>query len=141
MLFFKDVAPGSAAMNSQTAAMRGVRRYFQLPVTSRRITLNFMKETEIISWILLATALASQKQSADLKDISMLADGINHAVPTQKELQLSIPWLLKNELIEKEGSKYRLTKKGLINYNFASLKTNALLEIWKNLERQLKNNA
>jgi hypothetical protein len=98
-----------------------------------------MKESRIISWILLAIALVSQKQSADLKAISMLADGINHAVPTEKELQVAISWLLKNEQIEKEGSKYRLSKKGLINYNFASLKTNILLEIWNNLERQLKN--
>ena len=97
-----------------------------------------MEESEIISWIFLATALASQKQSTDIKGISMVADGINHAVPTQKELNISISWLLEKKLIEKDNSKYRLTKEGLITYNFATLKTNILLEIWKNIERQLR---
>ncbi|HSC55414.1 MAG TPA: hypothetical protein VLC98_17425 [Phnomibacter sp.] len=96
-----------------------------------------MKESEIISWIFLALALASQKELADVKNISMIADGINHAIPTEKELRLSVSWLLKNNLIEKQDSKYRLTKEGLKHYNFASLKTNTLLEIWKNLEQQL----
>ena len=47
----------------------------------------------------------------------------------------------KNELIEKDGVKYRLTKKGLVDYNSASLKANGVLEIWQNLERQLNNRA
>jgi hypothetical protein len=97
-----------------------------------------MKESEIISWIFLAISMAAQIEPASLKDISTIADGINHAVPTEKEIRLSISWLLTNEQIEKVGSKYRLTKKGLIHYNSASLKTNTLLEVWKNMERQIK---
>ena len=96
-----------------------------------------MTEKRIISWIFLAIALASQKETVDLKGISMIADGINHAVPTEKEMRLSISWLLNNRLIEKIGAKYQLTKNGMIMYNFASLKTNILFEIWRNLERQI----
>lgn len=97
-----------------------------------------MKESEIVSWIFLAIGMAAQNEPASLKEISTIADGINHAVPTEKEIRISVSWLLQNEQIEKMGSKYRLTKQGLIIYNFASLKTNNLLEIWKNIERQIK---
>ena len=88
-----------------------------------------MTDNQIISWIFLAIAIASQKELADIRGISMIADGINHAVPTEKEIQLSVSWLLKNGQIEKQGKKYKLTKKGMINYSFASLKTNILLDI------------
>jgi hypothetical protein len=54
-----------------------------------------MKEEQVISWIFLAIAIASQNEPTDYKSISMVADGINHAVPTQKELKNSITWLIK----------------------------------------------
>jgi len=90
------------------------------------------------SWIFLAIALASQQEPADIKGISQIADGINHAVPTQKELRSSINWLMDHGYIREHNSKYTLTKKGMIDYTFASLNTNIILNIWRNLERQLK---
>ena len=39
-----------------------------------------MKEEQIISWIFLAVALASNTEPSDIKGISLVADGINHAV-------------------------------------------------------------
>ena len=98
-----------------------------------------MTERQIISWIFLAIALASQKAPVDLKGISMIADGINHAVPTQKEMNLSLAWLLKNKLIQQADSKYQLTKTGMIEYNFASLHNKTIMNIWKNIERQFQN--
>jgi hypothetical protein len=98
-----------------------------------------MTEVKIISWIFLSIAMASQTSPANIQSISTIADGINHAVPTQEELKLAIEWLIKNEQIQKEGKNYSLTKKGLINYNYATLKTNVILNIWKNLELQIKN--
>jgi hypothetical protein len=93
-----------------------------------------MKENQIISWIFLAIAMASKEESIDLKGICMIADGINHAVPTERELKLSISWLITNGLIEKAMKKYKLTKSGMIIYNSASLKTNIVFEILKNIE-------
>jgi hypothetical protein len=69
---------------------------------------------------------------------SLIADGINHCVPTQTEMRESLSWLLNDGQIQMRGSKYTLTKKGMINYNFASRQTNLILHIWKNLDRQLK---
>lgn len=97
-----------------------------------------MTEIQTNSWIFLAIAIASQKEPIDIKGISQIADGINHAVPTQKELKSSIGWLVSHGYIKEQNSKYALTKKGMIDYNFASLNTNILLNIRRNLERQLK---
>ena len=97
-----------------------------------------MTEIKNRSWIFLALALGSQQAPVDIKGISEIADGINHAVPTQKELKSSIGWLIKNGYVKQENSKYTLTKKGMIDYNFASVNTNILFNIWKNLEHQLK---
>ena len=60
-----------------------------------------MKESKTISWIFLVTVMASQVEPAKFSDISQIADGINHAVPTHKELQSSIGWLVDNNLIIK----------------------------------------
>ena len=97
-----------------------------------------MTEIQTNSWIFLAIALASKLAPADIKGISEIADGINHAVPTQKELRSSISWLVINGYVEGSNSRYSLTKRGLIEFNFASLNTDSLLNIWKNLERQFK---
>jgi hypothetical protein len=60
-----------------------------------------MTNEQTISWIFLSIALASQTEPTDFSGISSVADGINHAVPTQKELQTSIAWLTTNGLVEK----------------------------------------
>ncbi len=89
---------------------------------------------QTISWIFLATALATSKQPTDVNGISSVADGINHAIPTQKELQTSIAWLIKHGLILKQGKNYELTSKGKIEYDKASKDTKILLSILKNIE-------
>ena len=50
-------------------------------------------DRQTISWIFLSTVLASQKEPADYSSISSIADGINHSVPTDKEMQSSLSWL------------------------------------------------
>lgn len=82
--------------------------------------------------------MASRTEPADYDSISNIADGINHAVPTHKELQTSLTWLTKNDLVSKTRSKYRLTEKGQVDYDAASQKTSTLLKIWDNLETVLK---
>ena len=98
-----------------------------------------MTEEETISWIYLSIALASQTESADLREISNIADGINHSIPNQKELQTSISWLLKKLLICKIEKKYQLMNLGISEYKEASKNTNILLKIWGNLELRIEN--
>jgi len=95
-------------------------------------------DSQTISWIFLSTALASQKEPADYSSISNIADGINHAIPTHKELQTSLTWLTKNGLLFKIGSKYSLTEKGKLNYKESSKNTKTVLKIWNNIETLLK---
>ncbi|MEL7586495.1 MAG: hypothetical protein AAGU19_07240 [Prolixibacteraceae bacterium] len=93
-----------------------------------------MTDEQAISWVFLAIALATNTKSSDINGISSVADGINHAVPTQKELQISISWLTKKGLIIKKGKRYELTTNGKFEYETASKNTDKLLAIWKNLE-------
>ena len=93
-----------------------------------------MTQEQTLSWIFLATALATNTKATDINGISLIADGINHAVPTQKELQVSISWLTKKELIIKKGKNYELTIKGKLEYEKAKENTDKLLAIWKNVE-------
>jgi hypothetical protein len=98
-----------------------------------------MKEEQTISWIFLATALASQTRPSDFQDIVLVADGINHAVPTHKELQFSLSWLTNQGLINKVGKRYELSQKGKLEYDKASKGISMLLRIWENLELRIKN--
>lgn len=93
-----------------------------------------MIDNQTISWIFLATAMASQNEPADFNSISSIADGINHAVPTHKELQSSLTWLIGNELVTKTGSKYSLTDKGKVDYETASRQASTLMKIWEKAE-------
>lgn len=95
-----------------------------------------MPDKEAISWIFLATALATQSEPTDIRGISLLADGINHAVPTHRELQESLAWLKKNDLVIKQAQKYELTNKGIALYESAR-HSGKILEIWKELEKNL----
>ena len=99
-----------------------------------------MTESQLISWIFLATALASQEEPANFVQISMVADGINHSIPNEKEMRNSLTWLINKELISKESKKYHLTHNGMKKYEFATNETNTLMKIWNNLEQILFKN-
>ena len=96
-----------------------------------------MTDKQTISWIFLATALATSTMPSDLNGISVVADGINHAVPTNKELQTSIDWLTNKGLIVKHGRNYELTEKSKLEYKSALEHTDKLLEIWEILDKNL----
>ncbi len=83
--------------------------------------------------------MASQREPSNIKGISMIADGINHAVPTQNELKFATNWLLQQKLVNAEAKKYHLTKTGLTMFASAQIDRNSVLSIWENLEIQLQN--
>lgn len=94
-----------------------------------------MTDFKTVSWIFLAVYLASQERSANFKEISQIADGINHAVPTHKNLQDSLTWLQINGLIVKTGSSYSLTDGGKDCVLQSESKT--LFDTWSKLEKAL----
>lgn len=97
-----------------------------------------MTETKVRSWIWLATSLASQKEPAEIGSITMIADGINHSVPKDRELKSSLDWLLFNGLILKKGNKFCLTEFRKKKFENASKKTSILFKIWDNLDEELR---
>ncbi|WP_310595056.1 hypothetical protein [Flavobacterium sp.] len=99
------------------------------------------QDKRTISWIYLAISIASDREPADFNDISMIADGINHVIPTHKEIQTSISWLSEKGIVSKVGNKYILTSKGKNDFKIASKGTNTLLKIWDNMEQKIINYA
>jgi hypothetical protein len=98
-----------------------------------------MKEEQTSSWIFLATALASDTEPSDIRRISFVADGINHAVPAQKELQMSFSWLIMHGLMHEAENKYELTQKGKREFAVAKHVATTLFQMWEKLELTIKN--
>jgi predicted transcriptional regulator len=92
-----------------------------------------------ISWIFLSIALASESSPADSREISEIADGINHAVPSYNEIHDSISWLIKRNLILKIETTYSLSDLGHNIFRDTQAKTSKIiLNIWQNLELELQ---
>jgi predicted transcriptional regulator len=97
-----------------------------------------MENFTTVSWIFLAIALSSQKSPVDIKRISQVADGINHAVPDRTELQNSISWLLKKNLIVKINNKYSLSELGNQLKIHSKTDPGTIMLVWKNIENELR---
>lgn len=93
-----------------------------------------MTLAETYSWIFYALALASSAQSAKYRDIEQIADGINHAIPTQKEIRESLAWLNSEDLIIKKGKAYSLSEKGKVLFEKLSTDVNSTQDIWQRIE-------
>jgi hypothetical protein len=123
-----------SANQNATAVSQNVRRNRGRNVQT---PIKHMKSKETISWIFLATAIASETSSTDFRGISQIADGINHAVPTHQEMQISVTWLIANDLITKNGKKYCLSEKGKRVFQKIQVRNQTLINIWKNLEYEI----
>ncbi|NMH26545.1 hypothetical protein [Flavobacterium silvaticum] len=97
-----------------------------------------MKPEEIISWIFLALGISSKNEAVGYERISQIADGINHAIPTHKEIQFSINWLISKNLVSKNDKKYSLSENGKILFSKSEIKSQILLSLWKELEHEIK---
>jgi hypothetical protein len=97
-----------------------------------------MTEEQTVAWIFYAVAGASGQEPADFRSISMVADGINHAVPTHKELQGSLSWLHEAQLVNRASTGYMLTPQGQEVMKSAQAKSNTTMGVWKELTRQLE---
>lgn len=84
----------------------------------------------------MAIGYASQTEPADVAAISKVADGINHSVPTHKELQSAITRLYELNLITKQNEKYTLSKIGSSLFDQVRENEETLFGIWKELERE-----
>lgn len=96
-----------------------------------------MDEARTYAWLMYALAGASQNQPASFAAISQVADGINHAVPTHKEMQSSIKWLVACGLVRKQGPGYLLTEKGSSVMASARAENNTTSKVWDALASAL----
>jgi predicted transcriptional regulator len=97
-----------------------------------------MDNSTTISWIFLSIVLSSDKSPVDFKGISQVADGINHAVPSHKEIQDSVSWLLRKDFILKIGNKYSLSDLGKAMLIDSEKNTKTVLNIWKNIDNKIR---
>jgi len=95
-----------------------------------------MTSAQTYSWIFYAAGLASQKLPATFADVMIVADGINHAVPTQKEIRSSVSWSISQGLISKIGKKLILSKEGISLLNDASASSGTAYGVWKYIEKR-----
>ncbi|RKD87785.1 hypothetical protein BC643_3792 [Mangrovibacterium diazotrophicum] len=58
-------------------------------------------------------------------------------MPTNRELEESIKWLIQNGIISEANKKFSLSDYGEKLVNNANSKTNIIFEIWKNLETEI----
>ena len=68
-----------------------------------------MTEPQTHAWIFLSVP----EQPAALQDVIAMADAINHAIPSDRELRGSLGWLVAQGLIRKDGRRYLLTPEGI----------------------------
>jgi hypothetical protein len=96
-----------------------------------------MDEIRTMAWIMYALGGASQREAGTFAAISQIADGMNHAVPTQKELQSSLKWLITHRLAQKQGSRYSLTLHGTEIMAAAHTDERTVASVWDALTRIL----
>ncbi len=96
-----------------------------------------MDEARTCAWLMYALAGASQNEPANFAAISQVADGIGHAVPTHKEMQTSLMWLMVCGLAQKQGSCYQLTEKGAAVIATARAEHSTASKIWASLTSAL----
>lgn len=77
-----------------------------------------MVDVRTVSWIFYSVEMATGKGPADYREISILADGINHAVPVHKELHSSLAWLANTGFVSKNSGGYvtLLTENGKVDF-------------------------
>ena len=76
------------------------------------------------------------EQPAPLTDIITMADAINHAVPTQSELQQSFRWLHERGFVRKKGKRYSLTDASIALRDRASSAT--IMQTWENVAEHFR---
>jgi len=97
-----------------------------------------MTLAQTYSWLFYALALASGTKPARYRDIEQVADGINQAIPTQKEMRESLAWLSEEGLIVKEGKAYILSENGVSLLNMLPNKVHTTMGVWKSIENHFE---
>ena len=96
------------------------------------------RDSQTDAWILYAFDMAAGRDPATRQDISLAADAINHAVPTQQELDGSLEWLQHKDLIEVFGRRYSLSPCGRDLAASARSGASTVSAVWANFTQALR---
>ena len=95
-----------------------------------------MTLAQTYSWIFYAIGLASKTAACTTAEVENIADGINHARPSQKEMQASVWWTASKGLILKDQKRLQLTAEGIALLSDARSASNTALGVWKYIENR-----
>ena len=92
-----------------------------------------MTDAQTNSWILLSISYGGGTR----EEIARIADGINHAVPTEKEIDSSLCWLQEHRLVCEKGGRFSLTKTG--KALFSKIRGSNLFKKWDAVSKAIEN--
>ena len=92
-----------------------------------------MTDSETFAWILLSVP----ERGGKLQDLIAMADGINHAIPTHRELQTSLGWLKSYGFVVKEGRNFLLTELGTDLLARARSAKQTMMRTWERVTAEL----
>src|SRR6266852_807282 len=93
-----------------------------------------MTDAQTFSWILLSVS----EQGSTRRQISEMADAINHAVPTHEELETSLDWLRGRDLVREDGGRFALTSAGATLLARLRSPTRPIMQTWDEVEHELE---
>lgn len=93
-----------------------------------------MNESETYAWIFLSVP----EKPSSLQEIIAAADGINHAIPTHKELQTSFGWLIQQGLVCKDGKRYSLTEQGIELRRNLTKTSKTMMKSWDTVAKKFE---
>ena len=93
-----------------------------------------MTDAETFSWILLSV----DERGSTRRQISELADDINHAVPTQREMETSFQWLLQRGLIREDDGRFALTDAGTALIARFRNPTRPIMQTWDAVSKAIQ---
>ena len=91
-----------------------------------------MTNSQIYTWIFLSLS----EEPSSVREITDVADGVNHAVPTQEELRSAFQWLSARGLSKQDGTKYSFTQEGAILRKKCVGPKMTIRESWASVEKQ-----
>lgn len=79
-------------------------------------------------WILMSTFLTHRSEGVRLHEVIAVADGINHAIPTAKELSRSFTKLVRSEVIQITEGRFQIREEHLPEIEKAYQRRGGLFE-------------
>ena len=71
-----------------------------------------MTEARTYAWIFCGISLIAKYEAVGIPEVEPVLDALNHALPTEREVSVSIEWLVSNDLIARDETGVVLSENG-----------------------------